>query len=270
MMVRDRIIPLFTQDSMQTVKEMVNLMKSIGTLDTVRNTAPPLQITGGNPDILMEKINKPDIDFVRCIWACIRGIAAASADMYIGKFCPADIICRRIPRHIIVNLKTPNGRAVNKKTIQNIIKVYEGKDITTEQKMLACIPRISIGAAKELITAQRRLKDLLSYEVGAISIIKTGKNQRNLGAKLANDIIKMMNFKLDSAGAGEVTENLLIIDPAVTNNLIIIDPAITDNLFIIDPADDILLDPGDVKRAPVPNIEPDEVPHEALKFLKTI
>ena len=163
---------------------------------TKRDNASPLPRSDQQSDamsIITEKHEKRDIDIVREIWSCLRGVSISSSDSYIKKFTLKELVRGEISTDTINSLKTPNGKDISKSVKKSLKEV--SKDSVMCERMLSKVPGISIVTAKEILTG-RELGTLLSYEIETISIIKVGKNKRSLGAKKAGNILKFFTFKI--------------------------------------------------------------------------
>lgn len=139
------------------------------------------------PNELLSRQKKTDIDIVREMWACFKGISVITADTFINQACIADIIRKKFTREQIENLKYSSGKKINKRVITSL--TYLCRNVET--RLLACIPGVSIKTAKEMID-KTRLKPLLSYEPESISIITVGK--KKVGIARANAIKKYFEF----------------------------------------------------------------------------
>lgn len=145
---------------------------------------------------LKRKHVKSDPDIMRCIWAKFRGISVVSADEYISRVTIADLVQQRIrPEQLhLSNGKPPTKRALG--SLQNI-------SADTETALLTAIPGISKATASALI-AKYRLGVLLSFDIGAVSIISVpGKaGPRKLGMAKAAIIFKYMLYTTAAGGPG--------------------------------------------------------------------
>lgn len=132
---------------------------------------------------------KSDKDILREMWSVFKGITVVSADIFITQWAIAEIIYRKVDL-----TKLPKGIKISK----NVVRALSSIDKRTEERLLSAIPGISESTAKQLLT-NRTLRQLLSYEVGAISIICVGKAQKKLGEVKAKNIKKYMFMFYDSS-----------------------------------------------------------------------
>ncbi len=152
-----------------------------------------------NLAMLAEKHVKSDIDIVRTLWACFRGISVTSADQYINLMSLCDLLCGRVNLN---TLKLNNGKAPPKRALESLRNINSDVEI----KLLASIPGISRICASELIK-KYRLATLLTFQAGAISIITVkGKTaERKLGMDKANKILKYFNFTTKTTATNQNT-----------------------------------------------------------------
>jgi ERCC4-type nuclease len=217
LILRDNICVLRTKNTLDTAQTLVRFVRNCDTLirddiipdravicgqeisqndrDVVEGT-----VEGGteghendneltkNLAMLAEKHVKSDIDVVRTMWACFRGISVTSADQYINLMSLSDLLCGRIDPNV---LKLNNGKAPTKRASESLRNINSDVEV----KLVASVPGISRICAAELIK-KYRLAALLTFEAGAISIITVkGKTaERKLGMDKANKILKYFNF----------------------------------------------------------------------------
>lgn len=235
MMMRDNIMPLGTLNPQHTIVKLVAFMKSMVELLNKWDTtsfAPAMSVCSGDTNnsindisttagsetqpqtsehnsenfagsnsesfsesMLTEKVTKPDIDVVRAMWAKFRGVSTVNADVFISRMSLHELFSGKYTPADISSFKTPSGKALGKNVIESVLSVLSGHNRALEEKILAGVTGISDSTAKEILEG-KNLKQLLSFEPGAISIIKIGKTKRNLGLKRASDILKYFNFKI--------------------------------------------------------------------------
>lgn len=242
MMVRDNIMLINTLNTLDTINKLIRFYKSMATLagkpviiDTagktggletaksetsktenvkgentngetnptekpadVNQTAPPANYTPQLTEQLTKRELKPDKDILREMWSVFRGITTVSADIFLTQWTIAEIIYHKIDL-----TKLPKGTKINK----NIIRALSSIDKRTEERLLATIPGISESTAKQLLTG-RTLRQILTYEIGAISIICVGKAQKKLGEAKASNIKKYMFMFYDTTSAKCVVKNV--------------------------------------------------------------
>lgn len=201
--MRDGVQFMYTKDTLHTAQKLAAFVLSCDTLYvkegdnavSALNMVPIEQMTGGEEDpakvrAMLTKVHvKSDVDILREMWACWRGVAITTADEFIKKYSVADIICNKVERKQLSEFKTANGRALSK----NVINGLCGHDRALEIKLLTKIPGISNQTANDLV-AEVSLKDLLSYSPEAISIRKIGKAKKNLGMEKATRLLRLFNL----------------------------------------------------------------------------
>lgn len=211
--VRDGVCVIQTKDTLHTAKTLVQLMNSMDTLvekatfdkfqcnddarqsintnNTNDNTnSTDLTISGGNDilQLLTEKKQKSNHDIVRELWSCFSGIAMETADDFIKHFTLAEIICGK--NDSFKTMKMSTGRAISKKVVKSLSHI----DAAMEARLLSKVPEISLTTAKDILE-NTTLKQLLTFDSGAISIRKVGKLKKNLGEKRAQKILELFHYK---------------------------------------------------------------------------
>jgi ERCC4-type nuclease len=190
------------------VRSMENLAESRGALFKTFHLAPRAIYgtgeqtavdtvntqTADTNDNLMAILTAPrprtDNEILRSMWACFRYVSVESASEFMYAFTLADIFQGRVNSTTLSNHKTSIGRGLTKRVIESLLKQDSHRDI----RILACVPGISDSKAKDILK-QHSLRQLLSYSVGAISIIKVGISRKNLGESAAVNILKYFNMK---------------------------------------------------------------------------
>lgn len=140
-------------------------------------------------DMLVQKEKKSHKDVLRELWSVFKGITVNSADIFLTRWTIADIIFKNVDL-----TKLPKGIKFSRKVLSSLSTI----DKRTEERLLATIPGISADTSKQILTG-RSLRQLLTYEIGAISIIKVGKAQKNLGEAKATKIKQYLFMKFNSA-----------------------------------------------------------------------
>ena len=199
MMIRDNITVLRTKNTLDTICTLSRFVKSMDTLFAKTDEAD-FYVEGGEEDkkinkeelmeLLTKKIEKSDIQIVRSLWSCFPGITTETADEYIKHFKLSDILRYKVSKETITAAKLSSGRKISAKVVRSLTNI----DKPVQIRMLSRVPGISIKTANEIIN-QTDLPNLLSYEPGAISIIKVGKSKKNLGESRANNILKLFNYE---------------------------------------------------------------------------
>jgi ERCC4-type nuclease len=202
MMMRDNISTLWTMDTIDTARTLARFVHSMDTLLEDMDSNPEANISniieGGEEgqntqsadDLLTQVIKSDTKDIVREMWSCFKGIAITTADEFMKSYTVSDIVCKKVARGDIEKIKTAGGRKISKKVIDSLSNVEKSVEI----RLLSKVPGISTITATEIVN-QTPLSRLLSYSVGAISIIKVGKSKRNLGELRAGQIKAMFDFK---------------------------------------------------------------------------
>lgn len=148
------------------------------------------------PQELLDKTPTSDVDILRALWSCFKGINVILADVFIVKISIADVICGRVTPDQLDDFKSAGGRSISKNVSKSLKDAIDIKDVSVALRLLSAIPGIGRQTAITILE-NRTLKQLLSYETGAISIISVGKNNRKLGNSAAMNIKKYFNLKLD-------------------------------------------------------------------------
>jgi ERCC4-type nuclease len=190
LMMRDGIFIIHTLNTQDTVAALVRFIRSMENLEGKRQ-AMVCGLPGNNVDLLKEKTQKTELDIAREMWACFSGISSVSADAFINRYNLRQIVSEQIPLSELKAIKYSNGRAINKKVVNSLSEINKRIQV----RLLSCVPGISGSTAEEILDT-RKLKDILSYETGAISIIPFGKHKKPLGLAKAEAIKKHFEFTL--------------------------------------------------------------------------
>lgn len=144
--------------------------------------------------LLQVKSDKPDIDVVREMWSCFKGISVISADMILQKYTMEQFVRGQLTQQVLNAMTYPSGRKISAPLKKSLSQNNKYMHI----RILSKIPGISTQTARDILE-QRELSALLTYPVEAISIIKIGKSKRKLGNKNAQNILKYFkwDFKKD-------------------------------------------------------------------------
>jgi hypothetical protein len=230
-MIRDGVTVMRTKDSLGTAKTLARFMVSMDSLMTKcdveefaganeTNDEGTAEITQDVTSLLTKKHEKTDHEIARELWSCFKGISVESADEFTKIWSVADIVRGKVDRKEISEFKLASGRKISKIAANSLQSI----DKLTEVRLLQTIPMISHSTAAE-IANQVSLGTLLSYSIGAISIIKVGKVKRNLGEEKAKKILHYFNYKYvpiveSTAVVNEQVEteqevNVIIDDPSV-------------------------------------------------------
>jgi ERCC4-type nuclease len=228
LMIRDGVSVLRTRDSLHTARTLANftasmdsLIRKLGEVETMHAPEPMPINALADPqaqpvpreavvEMLTRKHDKTDHEIARELWSCFPGISVESADDYMRKYSIGDIVSGRIPRDEIVNFKMASGRAISKKVVTSLTGISK----LIEVRLLSSIPTISHAMAVEITNASS-LRQILTYSVGAISIIKVGKSKRNLGEPRAEKILRYLNYKYIPAVANPIVPDVDVNDPEV-------------------------------------------------------
>lgn len=195
MMQRDNIMFVYTSSTIHTAATLTRLVQSldrmwakIGGEEII--VPPPAQEQIQDPiQHLKQKQEISPHDYLRAIWACFPGISVEQADEFIKLFTIADIVQRKYTEEQLAKTKLASGKTINKRILKSLWSV----DKTTETKILSKIPGISLPAAKMILTG-RTLSNILSYEVGAISIIPISAKNTPMGVSKATSIITYLTM----------------------------------------------------------------------------
>ena len=140
------------------------------------------------PNELLARSKKSDIDIVRELWACFNGISIITADVFINQVAIIDIVCKKLSKEQIENIKYASGKKINKRVIASLLYI----SLNTEIRLLSCIPGISVKTAREILS-KIRLKQILSYEIESIAVILVGN--KKIGNKRATNIKRYFYYK---------------------------------------------------------------------------
>ncbi len=197
--VRDEFHIMRTKDITDTIQKLIRFIRSMETIDPVsivKGGSEPSSVKADAMEVITEKHERRDIDVLREMWSCLKGISISSADTYINKYTLKNLVRGEIKPDA---LKTPNGKLISKITKKSLSNAHN--DTALCEKLLSKIPGIGVKTAKELITASNTLGALLSYEAEAISIMKVGKSKKSLGLNKATAILKYFNLCYSSPNA---------------------------------------------------------------------
>ncbi len=232
LVVRDGVCVLRTRDTLDTAQTLARFVHSC---DTVYQSLPdalaPAVLPapsglGGNPDgaaaeppadaqsaarsladaqpaavagtlddtirMLTARHTRPDADVVRTMWAQFRGITCATADEYIEKMSLRELFTRTGAAAELWNLRLSSGKPPPARAARSLAEA----DPAVEARVLAAIPGISAATARAVVRAHR-LRALLTYDAGAISIVKVpGRSgERNLGMHNAERILHYFSYR---------------------------------------------------------------------------
>lgn len=194
------------------VSDVTKVTKVTSSFNYDDSSAPQFVI----PEGLTAKITKSDIDIVREMWACFSGVSVINADNFITKMSINDIIRGKISAKEISEIKTPSGVSISRHIIKSFTKMATSGDTAIEARLLSKIPGISLASAKSILESTS-LRQLLSYEPGAISIFKVGKARRNLGTAKAERILKYFNFIHEVKNPSEYYSPAVTVIPSATS-----------------------------------------------------
>ena len=195
--VRDGICIIRTSGTLDTAETLARFVQSMDTLVVKSDIAdlqdvPPDTFTPVDDmmSLLKEQHHKTDHQVVCEMWSCFAGITADSADEYNKMWSIGDIVCGKIPRTVIDGMKLSNGRKISKRAKASLMGITK----VIEARLLSKVPGISAATANQL-TTERPLNQLLSYDVGALSMRKVGKSQKSLGETRAKKILDLFWYK---------------------------------------------------------------------------
>jgi len=191
LMFRDNIHIIETNSPLHTVQKLARMIESIRRylettinyiIDKIYGELYGLNTEIPKLNIILKKEKKKDIDIVREMWSCFRGISTLTADNYISQSSIKKVIKKEAE---IEKLKYTSGKPISNYVIDSLTHI----DKNTEIRLLACIPGISQKSAKEIL-GKMRLNKLLDYN--KIEEIPIGK--RKLGNK-AEKIKKYFEYQ---------------------------------------------------------------------------
>lgn len=215
MMIRDNIMIIRTKDTLDTAHTLARFVESMRTLvskcdpldDSVDASELLVDAAAAPTDsiaLLTASVVIPDIDHVRSIWSCYKGITTESADEFMAKWTPHDIISGRLNPADIRGFKYRNGKSPNKRVIDSLVGAC---CLQQQVRMLACVPLLSKPRARELLS-RCSLRELLSY--GVVGIEMKVVNGRKIGKKAAENIIRLFNWKI-------MPQNTVVVRSASAN-----------------------------------------------------
>lgn len=203
------------EDVLEDAKDIQEeLIKDFGNEETDLETLANLRIIKGSkeevvPLVLTQKIEVDDADVITEMWTAINNVSNQSAAILMEHYKISDIICTK-PDKVkrltteIAELKYPSGVKIGEKRAKKITEVaYGGTDpvklAKAKQvgiKILSKINGVSKDAAM-LIMNTYSLREICSGEVTEkkLADIKR-KNNRRIGDKLAQRIIKLLNSNI--------------------------------------------------------------------------
>jgi ERCC4-type nuclease len=206
LIIRDNFIILFTTDTLHTATRLARMVCSLenlrkkndlcnytGSLDIIPKDTKPtntIDTKDNEIDFIYIKEKTSDIDVVRSMWACFKGIAVITADTFMKKYTIGDII-RGLSKDTLEKIKYETGKCINKRVLSSLYKHDESTCIA----LLRTIPGISSSTAK-IMLQNASLKSILSWDIGAISMMRI--NKKTLGDKVAHKIKKYFEWKLDN------------------------------------------------------------------------
>ena len=196
LLMRDNITAIYTTDTLDTAKELVEMVRGTDTLMAKIGDSSFLTQQVEQTDQAPIEMNelttiqpKSTQDIVRAMWACFRGVTVDSCDIFIAKWTLAEIISGKIAREDIYASKTATRRAISKTVCASLTTI--GPII--EKRLLAQVPQISAVSAGALLTG-RTLAGLLSSPVEMIASFTTGKKETRLGDARAARILELFNY----------------------------------------------------------------------------
>ncbi len=193
--VRDKISVFRTVNELDTAQWLVRFCKSMNGVDVVDSpdVRGGIQIIGGVPeviDVVTAPRAKTDIEILYSMWACFRGITVETAPEYVKRWSLADIILKRAPIEGPASYTEVKifGKKVTKPTQAQLKDV----PVAVQEKMLACVPGVSIATAREIL-AEYDLSVVLEIGLDEIKNFKIGKSRRCLGVEVSKRILKFFN-----------------------------------------------------------------------------
>jgi len=176
--VRDGIPTIVTRDSEDFAQRLSRFARNMGTLYVSGD------VRGGDAtEVLGLAPTHTDDDIVTAMWTVFRGIGATNASSLGRDFSVGDVVRGAIPISRLDELPTKIRKSLT----------HISPNIASA--LLQAVPGISSGIANSLL-GERTLRQLLSYPVGAISIITVGKSKRKLGEPIAAKIVKYFGLRL--------------------------------------------------------------------------
>jgi hypothetical protein len=139
-------------------------------------------------DLLTTRQKVPDIDIVRTMWACFRGISVNNADIFMQRYTISQIL-RDKPKDLST-LTYSNGRRMSSAVLTSLSKPTKKIEI----RLLAAVPSVSKASATTLLE-KTPLATLLSYSVETLSMYSISEKSR-LGQLKAANILKYFNWKM--------------------------------------------------------------------------
>jgi len=161
-------------------------------------SAPPLDTnispatTGNLPtgglenalNLLNQSIARQDIDIVREMWSCFKGISFTSADDFINKYSLSELYLGLVTD--LATMKTSGGRAISKTIIQSLAARNE-RSISV--KLLSAVPGISAKTAAAMLE-KNNIVELIT--MGGLSDLIVGG--KRFGVR-AETLKRLFNYK---------------------------------------------------------------------------
>ena len=139
-------------------------------------------------ELLKFNFVKSDESVVREMWSALSGIAVTTANIFM-KYSLADLICGRVSKKELMDIKYANGRSVPTRTINRLAKLSEDDHV----KILAKIPSLSRNTAN-MVLAEFSMSVLLHNEFDLDTVRHSGG--KKLNKKVQENIKKYFNYKL--------------------------------------------------------------------------
>lgn len=210
LILRENICVLRTRDSLDTARTLARFVQSCDTLlersylPDDQPAVPPVAVTSGvDPAateanfaetirVLTARHAKSDADVARAMWSRLRGITSVTADEYASVMSLRDLFTGAGAAADLTSLRLSNGKVPPARALMSL----RALTAEVEAKVLGAVPGISPATAKAVVHAHR-LRALLTFSEGAISIIKIpGKaGPRNLGMTAAKRILHYFGYR---------------------------------------------------------------------------
>lgn len=197
LMIEHGVIIVYTRNTLETAKELVELVQSSDTLLARIGDSSFLcnpQIEHPKEEFNLQELTAPHVksttDIVREMWSCFSGITMDNADSFIAKWSIADFVNERVTRQILREHKLSNRQNIRSNTVNSLLTI--GPQMA--KRLLTKVPQVSATTANILLD-DRTLKTMLNAPVEIIAIYLTSAKGTKLGMKRAERLLELFNFK---------------------------------------------------------------------------
>jgi ERCC4-type nuclease len=199
LMLRDGIFIIQTKNEAHTAVKLHELLTTIKIIYDEETKANPViggaELKATAPELkatLTKRHIKSDKDICLRAWSSLEGISLEFSKVLITKFSMRDLIAELVPISDLTDLKTAFGRKIHKDALNSLLLIRSGSHPRCAI-MLSAIVGITFSYATYLLKA-KNIKDIISDDLEKLS--DTTIEGKKLGVKKAENIIKLLNYKL--------------------------------------------------------------------------